>query len=72
MLQLSNITHLPCDKINITVSGYNGLDGEAITASGWYGYSHMYTKLCFISKYWEVFIIDEINTKTHIQTSHYI
>ena len=39
LLQLSNITYLPCDKINITVSGYNGLDGKAITASGWYGYT---------------------------------
>ena len=28
MLQLSDITDSPCNEINITVSGYNGLDGE--------------------------------------------
>ena len=28
VLQLSDITDSRCDKINITVSGYNGLDGE--------------------------------------------
>ena len=28
VLQLSDITDSPCNEINITVSGYNGLDGE--------------------------------------------
>ena len=28
VLHLSDITDSRCDKINITVSGYNGLDGE--------------------------------------------
>ena len=28
MLQLSDITDSLCNEINITVSGYNGLDGE--------------------------------------------
>ena len=29
VLQLSDITDSPCNEINITVSGYNGLDGES-------------------------------------------
>ena len=28
VLQLSDITDSPCNEINITVSGYNGLDGK--------------------------------------------
>ena len=36
VLQLSDITDSPCDEINITVSGYNGLDGEANIISGLY------------------------------------
>ena len=28
VIQLSDITDSPCYEINITVSGYNGLDGE--------------------------------------------
>ena len=36
VLQLSDITDSPCDEINITVSGYNGLDGEINSISGIY------------------------------------
>ena len=36
VLQLSNITDSPCNEINITVSGYNGLDGEINSISGLY------------------------------------
>ena len=28
VLQLRDITDSPCNEVNITVSGYNGLDGE--------------------------------------------
>ena len=28
VLQLSDITDSPCNEVNLTVSGYNGLDGE--------------------------------------------
>ena len=28
LLQLTDITDSPCNEINITMSGYNGLDGE--------------------------------------------
>ena len=36
VLQLSDITDSPCNEINITVSGYNGLDGEINSISGIY------------------------------------
>ena len=36
VLQLSDITDSPCNEINITVSGYNGLNGEANSISGRY------------------------------------
>ena len=35
VLQLSEISGLlPCNKTSITVSGYNGLNGDATTSSG--------------------------------------
>ena len=35
VFQLSEVTGLlPCNETSITVSGYNGLDGEATTSSG--------------------------------------
>ena len=36
VLQLSDITDSPCNEIYITVSGYNGLDGEINSISGIY------------------------------------
>ena len=33
VLQLSDITNSPCNEINITVLGYNGLDGETNSLS---------------------------------------
>ena len=36
VLQLSDITDSPCNEINITVSGYNGLDGETRSIAGIY------------------------------------
>ena len=36
VLQLSDITDSPCNEINITVSGYNGLDGRINSISGLY------------------------------------
>ena len=33
VLQLSDITDSSCNEINITVSGYNGLDGETNSVS---------------------------------------
>ncbi len=34
VLLLTDITDSPCDQITITVSGYNGLDGEDESISG--------------------------------------
>ena len=34
VLLLTDITDSPCDQINITVSGYNGLNGEDESISG--------------------------------------
>ena len=36
VLQLNNITDSPCNEINITVSGFNGLDGETNLITGTY------------------------------------
>ena len=36
MLPLTDITDYTCDEINITVSGYNGLDGEDNRTLGWH------------------------------------
>ena len=35
-LQLNNITDSPCDEINTTVSGFNGLNGETTSIFGLY------------------------------------
>ena len=34
VLQLSNITDSPCDAVRVTITGYNGLDGEPFTLQG--------------------------------------
>ena len=36
VLLLTDITDSPCDQITITVSGYNGLNGEEESISGIY------------------------------------
>ena len=36
VLLLTDITDSPCDQITITVSGYNGLNGEDESISGVY------------------------------------
>ena len=52
MLQLSDITDSPCNEINITVSGYNGLDGEINSISGLYFKSgnYVYFFVCSVFK----------------------
>ena len=50
MLQLNNITDSPCNEISITVSGYNGLDGEIyltniVLSSGQYNQWLLYLTL---------------------------
>ena len=50
VLLLTNITDSPCDQITITVSGYNGLNGEDESISGIYlpSGSHVYAIISII------------------------
>ena len=43
VLLLTNITDSPCDQITITVSGYNGLNGEDESISGIYLHKVLFT-----------------------------
>ena len=62
VLQLSDITDSPCNEINITVSGYNGLDGEINSIS----------EICLpsgkISAYLHVKVIPKEIVHVHVYT----